>query len=123
MLVQIIALSAAAAQAQPDTSYFNAAEIRTMCRGETEESPQFRTEAAFRLLAQVQRSKCRMYLLGLADGIGRGQPDQGRAACLPPASEREALADRLVEAVLNETGDADTPAIVRWVLRTVYGCS
>ena len=93
-----LAFSAAAQAAAPADGHFTVAELRMLCRGEAEGNPQFRTQAGYAMLAEYQRAKCRMYLLGLADGIGWQQAD-GRA-CASPATAREALGDRLVEAVL-----------------------
>lgn len=95
-----------------------------MCRGETEEAHQFRTDAAFRLLAQHQRSKCRTYLLGLADGIGRYAHEGEPRLCLPPATERDVLANRLADAVLSRSSETDTSilGIVQRVLRSHYRC-
>jgi len=90
-----------------------------MCRGQTDEPAEFRTQTAFELLAQHQRSKCRMYLLGLAEGLA--QSERGDATCLPPIADREALSDRLVAAVLEGPGGAEIPEIVRGVLRS-YDC-
>ena len=124
MMASAILVSAMLAQPEPPAAgSFSPAEVRTMCRGETEEPARFRTDAAFRLLAQHQRSNCRMYLLGLADGIGRSLQER-ESFCLPPVTERDLLADRLAEAVLSGSGeaDADIAAIVRQVLLSHYRC-
>ena len=121
------AILALAMQAQPGPATagsFSPAEIRTMCRGETEGPSPFRTEAAIRLLAEHQRSKCRMYLLGLAEGLARSGEGRDPPLCLPPRAERDGFADRLLDAVLSETGDdeAALPNIVRRVILTHYRC-
>ena len=113
---------AMAAQPQPAVDGpFSAAEIRTMCRGETEEPSPFRTEAAIRLLAEHQRSKCRMYLLGLAEGLARSRQERDPPLCLPPRAERDGFADRLLDAVISEAGGT-LPSTVRRVILTHYRC-
>ena len=93
----VVSVTAQAGPA-PGDGHFTYAELRMMCRGETEGNPQFRTQASYEMLAQYQRAKCRMYLLGVADGIGWHRADA--RACTPAANERETLGDQLVEAVL-----------------------
>ena len=96
---------AAQAGTAPPEGQFTAAELRVMCRGESAENPRFRTRAGYEMLAEYQRAKCRMYLLGVADGIGWHQA--GGRACAPGAAERERLADQLVEAMLQPPATPD----------------
>lgn len=95
-----------------------------MCRGETDEPAEFRTEAAFRVLASHQRSKCRMYLLGLVDGLVASSRPGDRSFCLPPDFDRARMADRLIDRVLSDTADGEPniPALVQSVLRTESRC-
>ena len=95
-----------------------------MCRGETDERAEFRTEAAFRVLASHQRSKCRMYLLGLVDGLVASSRPGDRLLCLPPDFDRERMADRLMDLVLSEAGNRERsiPALVQSVLRAEGRC-
>jgi hypothetical protein len=113
----LAAFVAAQPGAAPANGHFTAAEVRAMCRGEAGGEARFRTQAAYALMAEVQRSKCRMYLLGVADGIG--PPDDRGRTCPPAVTEREALGDLLVAAVLQppEASDRGVPDIVRTVLR------
>jgi hypothetical protein len=96
----------------PADGHFTASELRVLCRGEAEGNPQFRTQAGYEMLAEYQRARCRMYLLGVADGIGWRQAD-GRA-CAPGANDRDTLADQLVEFVLQSpiTPEASIRGIV-----------
>ena len=121
----ILLAGAFAAQPTPAASgAFSADEIRTMCRGEGDEGAEFRTDAAFRLFVNYQRSRCRMYLLGVADGMIHSARLGEPGLCLPPGLDRERLADQLTEALLSEQAAADSslPAIVERLLRSESRC-
>ena len=77
-------LAAAAAPLQPARAeMYGIAELRGLCRGESPESAEFRTGAGYRLLAQVARERCRMYLLGVAEGQLDRRERSGGSSCLP----------------------------------------
>lgn len=97
-----LAAPAARTDAVPADGHFTASELRVLCRGETETSPQFRTQAGYQMMAEYQRARCRMYLLGVADGIGWHQADD--RACASASSERDSLGEQLVEAILQPAG-------------------
>jgi hypothetical protein len=126
MMLGSAALAAAlAAQAAPhQAEMFTLAEVRAMCEGKTEGAAEFRTGAAYQLLARIERDKCRMYLLGIAQGVERASAAMGQASCTPGPTFRDELADRLVEAVLRPAGDpaGGIVQIVRDVLGSRPGC-
>ena len=126
MLMSAVALAGTAVPSQPARAeLYGIDELRALCRGETAESPEFRTGAGYRLLAQVARERCRMYLAGLAEGqLDRRERATG-ARCLPAGTPPEAVADALVEALLAEPeGSGGTVAgLVRDALRTRFGCA
>ncbi|HYD14278.1 MAG TPA: hypothetical protein VEC11_15640 [Allosphingosinicella sp.] len=107
---------AAQPDAAPAVGLFSVAEMRAMCRGESDGDPRFRTQAAYELLAELQRAKCRMYLLGIAEGIGE--------ACAADPRGRDALGARLAAAVLRAPEDRETSvaALVRAELLLRPGC-
>jgi len=105
--------------------FFTFEQLRNMCRGEVESTGQFRTGAAYALLAQTHREQCRMYLLGLADAYLHSLADRGgEHECIVAEMPQAAAADVLAEALIRRT---DAPAggaaeIVRDVLKTDFGC-
>ena len=118
-------LAAAAAPIQPARAeFFTVDRMRAMCRGEAADAPQFRTDAGNRLLAQVSRERCRMYLLGIAESQLQRLGADSRALCLPAeASEAEvadALADALARRPVEAGGTVDEA--VQDALRARYGC-
>ena len=123
-MIALGALAAAGAAAQPARAeLFGVEEMRALCRGEAADARGFRTEAGNRLLAQVSRERCRMYLLGLAEArLQRIEPD-ARARCLP-AGTADAVADALAEALVEPSeapgGTVDT--FVQETLRARFGC-
>ena len=129
-MIRTLLIGAAAAGAlfplQPARAeLYDIDEMRALCRGESAESPEFRTGAGYRLLAQVARERCRMYLLGLAEGqVDRRERASG-SRCLPAGTAPAQVADALVEAVLAEPeGSGGTLAgLVRDALRTRFGCA
>jgi hypothetical protein len=130
MMLRIVALAALATAAAPlapaHAEFFTLDEMRSMCRGETAETAEFRTGAGHRLLAETHRARCRMYLLGQVDGYlqARGEP-QDRARCLGAAASQGQVADAIVEALLTRTEEpvGGLGALVRDVLRTRFGCA
>src|SRR5688500_2256982 len=122
----IILTAAVVGQSEPGTTaYFSPSEVRTMCRGETDQQAEFRTEAAFRVLASHQRSKCRMYLLGLVDGLVASSRPGDRSFGLAPDFDRERMAGRLMDSVLSDAADREQniPALVQSVLSAESRCS
>ncbi len=118
-----IALAACAVPLHPaQAEFFSYEQMRALCRGQTGDAAEFRTDASHRLLAQTYRARCRMYLLGQADAfLDRGN----RRGCLPPGTRDSEVAEALVQGLLRRTG---TPAggvgeVVREVLRDRYGCT
>src|SRR6185503_7174635 len=63
----VLAAASLGAPSPARAEFFSVEQLRSMCRGEVEAEGQFRTGAAYELLAQTYRERCRMYLLGLAD--------------------------------------------------------
>ena len=122
------ALLAAASLGAPSPAraeFFSFEQLRGMCRGEVEAEGQFRTGAAYELLAQTHREQCRMYLLGLADAYLHSLADRGGDHhCIVAEMPQTAAADVLAEALVRRS---DAPAggaaeVVRDVLRTNFGC-
>lgn len=105
--------------------FFTFEQLRSMCRGEVESAGQFRTGAAYALLAQTHRDRCRMYLLGLADAYLQSRPvREEEAHCIVEEMPEDTAADLLAEALIRRS---DVPAggageVVRDVLRTDFGC-
>ena len=105
--------------------FFTFEQLRSMCRGEVEAAGQFRTGAAYALLAQTHRERCRMYLLGLADAYLQSRPvREGEQHCIVAEMPEASAADVLAEALIRRS---DAPAggaaeVVRDVLRTDFGC-
>lgn len=99
-------------------------EVRAMCAGESREAAEFRTEAALALHAEIQRQKCRIYLLGIAEGIEAAAAARGEPRCVPYAADREALAEVLGDAVAARAGDpsARIGPIVRTAVRAQFAC-
>ena len=72
MLVAFTVAAAATVPLQPARAeLYTIEQLRGLCRGESAESPEFRTGAGYRLLAQIARERCRMFLLGVADAALR----------------------------------------------------
>ena len=119
-----LAASAMAAPLAPARAeFFSFDQMRSMCRGEGEATPQFRTRAGYALLAESYRGRCRMYLLGQVDAYLQGRPEQ-REACLPPGASDSEVAEAIVQDLLAR---AEAPAggvaeVVRDVLRARYAC-
>ena len=107
--------------------FFTFDQLRNMCRGEIETAAdaQFRTGAAYELLARTYRERCRMYLLGLADAYLQSRPvGEGEQHCIVAEMPEETAANLLSEALIRRT---DAPAggaaeVVRDVLKTDFGC-
>ena len=104
---------------------FSYEQIRTMCRGEGDGNPQFRTRAGYALLAESYRGRCRMYLLGQADAYLQRQPEsRDAAACVPAGASDSEVAEAIVEALLarDEPPAGGIAEVVRDVLRTRFAC-
>ena len=120
---------AAAASAVPSApaqaEFFSYEQMRTMCRGEGPEPAQFRTRAAYALLAESYRGRCRMYLLGQADAYLQREADRpDGAACLRSDASDAQVAEAIAEELVSR---AETPAggvgeVVRDVLRSRFAC-
>lgn len=126
MLIGAAALAGAAAPLQPARAeLYGIDRLRALCRGEAPESAEFRTGAGYRLLAQVARERCRMYLLGLAEGQLDRRERAGGERCLPAGTDPARVADALAEALLAEPeGSGGTVAgLVRDALRARFGCA
>ena len=123
-LAAMAAAAAAAPAAPAQAELFTFEQLRAMCAGEAADSAEFRTGAAHALLREIYRSRCRMYLLGIAEGLRHGDDGQQPPSCPDAAMNEPEIGDRLVEAVLGrtETGEVRVAQIVRDVLRTRYGC-
>ena len=120
-----LAFAPLAAISPAKAEFFTFEQLRNMCRGGVEVEGQFRTGAAYALLAQTHRERCRMYLLGLADAylLNRADRDQDHH-CIVEEMPETTAADLLAEALLRRT---EAPAggaaeVVREVLRTDFGC-
>ena len=125
MTLGVLAAGATAAGAQTmRAEFFTVAEMRSMCRGESPESPEFRTGASFRLLAQLQRERCRMYLLGVAEGQLQRLEADGRENCLPAGTPEAEVADALVATLAERSEEASgtVDELVQDALRARYGC-
>ena len=132
MIGRILALAAATAAAASvplapvQAEFFTLAELRDMCRGAIGENAEFRTGAGHRLLAETYRARCRMYLLGVADGYLQTHAEtDARMACIRPGTPEAEVAEPLIEAVLTRTDvpDDGIAALVREVLRSRFGCA
>lgn len=122
MLVALTVVAAATVPLQPARAeLYTITELRGLCRGESAESPEFRTGAGYRLLAQIARERCRMFLLGVADAA----LELSARRCIPAGTPPAEVADQLAEAVLAEPeGSGGTVAgIVRDALRSRYRCA
>ena len=119
-----IAAAATTTALQPvRAEFFGTEQVRALCRGETADAREFRTDAANRLLAQVSRERCRMYLLGLAEARLQRIGPEVRAQCLPEETA-DAVADALVEALAEppEAPGGTVDAFVQETLRARFGC-
>ena len=125
----LVAMSVLAAAAEANsqtarTEFFSLEQMQAMCRGESDESPGFRTGASYRLLAQLQRERCRMYLLGVAEGQLQRLEADGRESCLPVGTPEAEVADALVAALTarSEAAGGTVDELVQDALRARYGC-
>ena len=103
--------------------FFTFEQLRNMCRGEVaqEVDGQFRTGAAYALLAQTHRERCRMYLFAYLEG--RDSRDGDRRCIveeMPESSAANVLADALLSRTEAPPGGATE--VVREVLRDQFGC-
>lgn len=122
MLITLLVLAGAAVPLQPARAeLYSIEELRALCRGESAETPEFRTGAGYRLLAQIARERCRMFLLGVADA----SLELSGRHCIPAETPPTEVADHLAAAVLAEPeGSGGTVAgLVRDALRTRYRCA
>ena len=122
MLIALIAVAGATLPLQPARAeLYTIEELRGLCRGESAEAGEFRTGAGYRLLAQIARERCRMFLLGVADA----SLELSARRCIPAGTPPADVADHLADAVLAEPeGSGGTVAgIVRDALRTRYRCA
>jgi hypothetical protein len=115
------AITAAPAQAE----FLSYEQIRNMCRGEGNEPAQFRTRAAYALLADSYRGRCRMYLLGQADAYLQRDADRPEArTCARSVPTDAQVADAIAEELISR---ADAPEggigeVVRDVLQSRFAC-
>ena len=105
--------------------FYTVAQMRSLCRGEVNESADFRTEAAYALLARTYRDRCRMYLLGVTDDFLAARPGQTPPrVCLPREATETEVADVLVAALVEPGSQAETLTdFVRRVLEDRYRCT
>ena len=124
-LAAMVAAASIAPLSPARAEFFTYEQMRNMCRGETEETAEFRTGAAQRLLAETYRARCRMYLLGLADAYLQSRAE-GREAprCTWADMTESEVSQPLVEAVLDraDAPDGGINALVRDVLHSRFGC-
>jgi hypothetical protein len=118
------AVAAAAPVSPAHAEFYSFEALQNMCRGESVEEPEFRTGAARELLRDIYRSRCRMYLLGLADGFLDAAADERRITCLPLGTDESEVAAALVAELLGRTQPprGGVGEIVRDVLRNRYNC-
>ena len=115
------AIPAAPAQAE----FLSYDQIRNMCRGEGNEPAQFRTRAAYALLADSYRGRCRMYLLGQADAYLQRDADRPEArTCARSVPSDTEVADAIAEELVSRTQvpDGGIGEVVRDVLRARFAC-
>ena len=123
----VLAAASLGAPSPARAEFFTFEQLRNMCRGEVESTAeaQFRTGAAYALLAQSYRERCRMYLRGLADAYLQSRPiREGELHCIVEEMPEASAADVLSEALIRRS---DAPAggaaeVVRDVLKTDFGC-
>lgn len=125
VLGAMLASSPFAAPSPARAEFFSFEQLRNMCRGDVEGEAQFRTGAAYALLAQSHRERCRMYLLGLADAYLLSRPvrEDGHHCIveeMPEATAAQVLAEALIRRTEAPVGGA--AEVVREVLRTDFGC-
>lgn len=123
-LLALLAVAGATVPQPARAEFFTLEQMRAMCRGEDDRAAEFRTGAGYRLLAQVARERCRMYLLGLAEGQLRRIEFEGRERCLPAGTTDAQVADALVAALADrpEQARASVDEVVQDALRSRYGC-
>jgi len=121
-----LAAAASAVPAAPaQAEFFSYDQMRTMCRGEGPEPAQFRTRAAYALLADSYRGRCRMYLLGQADAYLQRDADRPEArTCARSVPTDAEVADAIAEELISR---ADAPQggigeVVRDVLQSRFAC-
>ena len=121
-----LAATASAIPAAPANAEFLSYEqIRTMCRGEGNESAQFRTSAAYALLADSYRGRCRMYLLGHADAYLQRDADRPEdRTCARAVPSDDEVADAIAEELVrrSEAPEGGIGEVVRDVLRARFAC-
>ena len=121
----VLAAASLGAPSPARAEFFTFEQLRSMCRGEVEAEGQFRTGAAYELLARTYRERCRMYLLGLADAYLQSRVvREGEPHCIVEEMPEASAANVLSEALVRRT---DAPAggaaeVVRDVLKTDFGC-
>ena len=123
----VLAAASLGAPSPARAEFFTFEQLRSMCRGEVDTAAegQFRTGAAYELLARTYRERCRMYLLGLADAYLQSRVvREGEPHCIVEEMPEASAANVLSEALVRRT---DAPAggaaeVVRDVLKTDFGC-
>jgi len=120
-----LALAGTAPASPARAEFVRFEQLQGLCAGQAADAAEFRTEAAHMLLRDIYRARCRMYLLGLADGLfARWDVGPPALACLRTERPEAEVADALIEAVLSRTAPpaGGVGEIVREVLRDRYGC-
>ena len=123
VLTAMVALAAGMAPLTPaQAEFYTFQQLRDMCRGEVEDAPQFRTQAANQLLSESYRTRCRMYLLGMIDTLLIADPP-GERRCELSATEAE-VTEPIVETIVgrNEAPEGGVAEIVREMLSSRFGC-
>ena len=121
-----LAVTASAIPAAPAQAEFLSYEqVRTMCRGEGNEPAEFRTRAAYALLAESYRGRCRMYLLGHADAYLQRDADRPEdRTCARSVPSDDEVADAIAEELVSraEVPEGGIGEVVRDVLRARFAC-
>ena len=125
LVMALLAGATCTAPLRPAHAQFVAFEqLRDLCRGGPDQGPQFRTAAANQLLAESYRARCRLYLLGLVDGLME-EDETPERRCIAPGTPEDEVTGPLIAALVAAPGEPEegVVAIVREVLHSRFGCA